>query len=592
MKTTIKACAIVALFGAVLWGGCLVHNNTIASLAPGALPQDVMQTCTLSQQSFNKWFVSGKPTENGAVSPANSVAFPHNDNCDFYQWSEQMFLWLLSPSTGLYGGNGPVLSSQIFYDVSPPDNNGRRKLIPHVPTNPIIMDSHLLKDGPDRLPVVKDSKGRLVEVENMTTVSKEKALLVSSEAGSVVVDHVSANSNGGFTFFDKAGKAIAHPKALITIRSSHMPVVHQFAAGKKFVLLDANGNVTESEEGQATGDVLRAQNGSLVYYVTMVNDVYATYLKATQNGQISNATFPITAGARDSLCKIARASGKILTDSNALAMELKTSWVEASSLKDPQNYITINAVIPTYDTTNNKKWVPNGKKTTKMALIGMHIVGSAAGHPEMIWATFEHKKNTPNAAYQYVDSTSKVRTVPQDGGTGWLLTANAADTTNQSHATVFDPQGNASDTLYGNNGFAITPSNTQRSMPWGSAKGKVTNQQDKSSAASNSEIISINNSILKMLVGNDIRKNYLFIGATWTQGGAGPTGNVYSSSDTTHGVAIGTNVLANSTMETYLQTDSTTCFSCHSASNSLSPDSLSHVFGAITFKNLTKIKIK
>src|ERR1700722_94715 len=120
------------------------------------------------------------------------------------------------------------------------------------------------------------------------------------------------------------------------------------------------------------------------------------------------------------------------------------------------------------------------------------------------------------------------------------------------------------DTIIAKQGFTISASNTLMNYPWGSAMGSPTNAEDKSSAASNSEVISINNTIYSDLVGNDIRKQYLLIGATWTNGGAPPTGISYGvGGDTTAGVSIGTSVLANSTMETYFQSSQNSCFTCH-----------------------------
>lgn len=46
------------------------------------------------------------------------------------------------------------------------------------------------------------------------------------------------------------------------------------------------------------------------------------------------------------------------------------------------------------------------------------------------------------------------------------------------------------------------------------------NPLDSSTAASNTEIISINNSVAGMLASGDVRKNYVMTGATWTEGGA------------------------------------------------------------------------
>jgi hypothetical protein len=340
-----------------------------------------------------------------------------------------------------------------------------------------------------------------------------------------------------------------------------------------------------------------SQTGSLVYYLTMVNDVYAWFLTASKssfnNGRMSGQHFPTTATDRDSICAYARLYQKTLPDSNALAIEIKSSWVEASSIPaaDLKNYITVDAFIPTYKKSSTL-WIPVSTRQARMALVGIHVVGSVAHHPEMVWATFEHVSNAPNAAYSYVDTGKHVQTVPADNGTGWLF-SNTSDTAitayNNSHMTAYNPKLNTfkiSDTIFAVPGNTISPSNTLRTTPWGSVMDSATNQQDLSSAASNSEILSFDNTIQSYLPG-DKRTNYLLIGATWTLGGTPPNGGSYGS-DTTHGVAIGTSALANSTMETYFQNNNspahrftqTTCFFCHSNNNSNLPGDLSHIYSA------------
>src|SRR5206468_2114745 len=34
----------------------------------------------------------------------------------------------------------------------------------------------------------------------------------------------------------------------------------------------------------------------------------------------------------------------------------------------------------------------------KVALVGLHVVGTTPGHPEFVWASFEHVKNSPTPA--------------------------------------------------------------------------------------------------------------------------------------------------------------------------------------------------
>src|SRR5579871_914809 len=77
-----------------------------ALAAPAAraqsLPTDEKPTCAVSQTTFNSWFQSGNPGNNGVVNPANGINFPNTPNCSFYQWAHQMFLWLTSPAPAVY----------------------------------------------------------------------------------------------------------------------------------------------------------------------------------------------------------------------------------------------------------------------------------------------------------------------------------------------------------------------------------------------------------------------------------------------------------------------------------------------------------
>ena len=453
------------------------------------LPTDVLPSCTVTPQEFDSWFASGKASENGAVNPVNSVAFGHKDNCDFYKWSEQMFLWITSPSGGNYNDGGRVFESPVFYTVSPEDAKGKRHLIAH-------------------------KKGLLMSA----VPSLEKSL--------------------------------------------HL----------------------DSEQGQATGDALMSKDGSIVYYITMVNDVYAEFLKAVDEQKMAAKTFPTTQSALDSIVAYAKSKKITLPDANALAMELKSSWVDASTIKDLSTYITIDAMIPTYTKTATK-WTITGERKAKLALLGVHIVGSTAGHPEMVWSTFEHKFNAPNLSYTYLDKSNKVKTVKADVTGAWVLNGNPSDTA-QANVNVSHMQFQY-DSIYAQKGMTVSPSNSTRTKPWGVANAGVPNPENATVAASNSQIISINNDIQRLLVGNDLRRHYLFIGSTWTSGGTAPDGTSYSATNTQAATAIGTSQLANTTMETYIQNyegynQNGSCFNCHhdfdSPAPTLLPTELSHVF--------------
>src|SRR5207244_1525620 len=128
------------------------------------------------------------------------------------------------------------------------------------------------------------------------------------------------------------------------------------------------------------------------------------------------------------------------------------------------------------------------------------------------------------------------KTVPQDTTGTWLFSANGAPAPfNIAHLMA-----SGSD-LTSISPFTISPSNTLRENAWGDPAGA-------GSAGKNTEIIAINNSVLGMLISGDVRKNYMFTGATWTIGGSAPPAN-----------QVGTNHMTNTTMETYQQGGN--CFS-------------------------------
>jgi hypothetical protein len=364
--------------------------------------------------------------------------------------------------------------------------------------------------------------------------------------------------------------------------------------------LDAFGNVIETEEGQAVSDaVLMSQTGSLTYYVSIVNDVFAYFLTGAKTGHINTANqFPTTPGDLSQITSFASLHGVTFPDANALAVEIKSSWVEASTLPDASKYITTMATIPTYTKTATE-WTPSGQQTVRLALVGMHVVGSTGtrgsptgpGHPEMIWATFEHFGNMPFDTYRYnATSGTNPKTILRDTSGTWLFS--------RSNST-----GPFNCELLFQDGQNIKPATTSPPCPAGGFNGSDSIRRKAFGAAddvppnpfadtpaSNTDIISINNSVHGQMPAGDIRNNYFLAGATWTPLGRAPISG-------TEGV--GTSMLAGGTMETYFQgTDitaasgGTNCFNCHTSgasTNHLATTDVSHIFGAInplTFPHL------
>ena len=422
---------------AVIFSGQLAHAQTFPTDAQNPAP---LSNCVVSQTTFNGFFQSGAPTLNGVVNPANSVAFPHNNNCDFYQWSEQMFLWVTSPAPPNYGGGGGrVFDSPVFYDVSPPDQNGNRVFIPHFgglfssgPGFNRVLSVRTSQAGPDGLPVIFDRAGRLVEVEPPQIGPTGKPLIRNKTGDLVEIERATIGADQRPLFQDKSGKTIEHQVGPADTRFRELETqpalkVQKFIVDGRPIFVDPFGGVVEiidSEEGQAGGGgVQLTQSGSLVYYITMANDVYAWYVTMLNKNITPTTQFPTKQSDLNQIVAFAAQRGVTFPDPNALAVELKTSWVEAGNVPNLNSYVTITATVPTFDMSNSSRWVINGQKTVQLALMGIHIVGSAAGHPEMIWATFEHFGNTANAGYSYNAGNVQKSVPPDNPAASWLFAA-------------------------------------------------------------------------------------------------------------------------------------------------------------------------
>jgi hypothetical protein len=554
------------------------------------LPANAKPTCTVSAPLFASWFQSGSPTLDGVVKPANSLTTPTTPNCSFYQWSEQMYLWLTSKAPIQYG-SGRVFDSGVFYDVSPPDANGQRTFIPHTSGIPKNLTLRAAQVGPHGLPIVFDKTGKMFEIQKPKLSPAGRPLILNRLGKEIEVKDIRIGADKKPVFLDNAGKAIDQPKPIL--RPELMPVplqlnktraqaapalAQRFSIGNTPVILTPSGAVVDVEQGQAGGDgVLVAQNGSLVYYATMVNDVYAYFLTGAKtppgSGGINPTPtqFPTTQTELNKVIAFGAAHGKTFPDANALAIEVKTSWVEAAGLPNLASYITMTATVPSYNKANPNLWVNNGQKTVLLAMTAIHVVGSTRLHPEMIWATFEHFGNAPNATFSYVTNTNATTTVNQNTAGTWLFCANNAGSPfNALHADFA-----SAPNIESVSPFTISPSNTLREKAFGAATNANPNPL-VNAAASNTEIIAINNSVILHLIGSDIRKNYYMTGSTWTTNGSGGTGPFPSGNE------VGTSQLANSTMETYQQGTTlvgtgANCLDCHASNQT----TVSHIFAPL-----------
>ena len=285
------------IFAAPTRVGLLVITLFLAGTLAKAqtIPTDPQSSCTVTPAMFSSWFQTGTPALNGVVNPANSITFSNSPNCSFYQWSKQMFLWLTSPAPSIYGGGARIFDSPTFFDVSPPDASGKRTFIPHVNGRLRFFGLRAAKVGPGGFPIIFDKRGRMLEVHPAKLSAEGKPLVRNAAGKEIEVEKISI-VKGKAVFTDKASKRILSAKPILPARPmlleknikvlprqvANLIQVQRFMIGNRPIFIDPAGNVIDTEEGQADGGVLMTQNSSLVYYATMVNDVYAYFLTGDQ----------------------------------------------------------------------------------------------------------------------------------------------------------------------------------------------------------------------------------------------------------------------------------------------------------------------
>jgi hypothetical protein len=380
--------------------------------AATVLPADVKSTCAFSTGEFNAIFQSGNVSKDGSVLPANSFSFTPNSLCSFYKWSAQMFLWLTSPVPAQVGSH--VFDSPVFFAVSPLDN-GRRNLIPNEPGRPLPFLPAIAQRGDKGQEVVFDSTGKIHDVIH-PAVGPNGKLLARDAAGQMIeIDRVQAARDGKPILLDRANRPVeaqATPGGAPMVFSDRgLPLrlsPNTVLVNGRPHLVTTSGAVIQTEEAQAGGGAIMAQNRSLVFYLLQVNDAWAYFSTGLNDNKLTNptpSTFPTTGSALGQITAFAQQAPAPFTksafpDNVAMSVELKSSWVDATGLANVNDYITIDATIPTYTPPltqpNNTESVQSGTKQTKLALVGIHIVGSTLGHPEMLWTSFEHVNNTPN----------------------------------------------------------------------------------------------------------------------------------------------------------------------------------------------------
>ena len=266
-----------------------------------------------------------------------------------------------------------------------------------------------------------------------------------------------------------------------------------------------------------TGGILVAQDGNPLFYSVHLDpvfyefveshgyDVYKTYTNANPN-----TVFPPG------------------------SLELKASWRIVPD-KSPQSAsFTTRAKVPTLSIgTNGSIVAGNPMRDVTVALVGLHVVGVVAHHPEFIWASFEQKSDAP----------ALPKGVSPSSGTS----VSASNFTFYKAGTVAS-NCNVQPSAYTLNASSQTLSPITQVF-----------LQDRDGGGISNNIVAIdtlNKSVHTKLKSIDVWKNYDLIGGVWLLPDT-LTNNMAPSGSQLKGSVL----LCNATMETFVQGNS--CFLCH-----------------------------
>jgi hypothetical protein len=249
-------------------------------------------------------------------------------------------------------------------------------------------------------------------------------------------------------------------------------------------------------------------------------------------------------------------------------MELKVAW-RILPAADP-TYFTINATVPIVSSSGAKSY-----KQVVLGMVGFHLVNWTSKHPEMIWATFEHKANAPLCA----------GTSPPPAH-GWSFTSPAA-----AQCLTQNPSSNGQLPAACASFDLNNPPKDAKPLPTsgppdevcelfqdGTDSGTAVNGNDN--AANALAIDQLNQALvgpggmLTALPGNNpmaVWANYQMIGGLWTKDGQAsgappPVPSKQAGSPNAASPQRGSLELANVTMETYEQGPTSfvpNCFGCH-----------------------------
>lgn len=270
--------------------------------------------------------------------------------------------------------------------------------------------------------------------------------------------------------------------------------------------------------------ILVDQNGRAVYTTMMIDDVYRNFV-------IKNRLYS-SKGMQNADPALVFPNG---------ALSLKAAWKIVGKGEDTSRFYTTTAKIQLLSKVGDGVGIAPKPKTVtaRVALVGLHIAEVVSGHPEAIWATFEHVDNAPD-----FNKDQTMSGVVSDKSFTFYQAGTTAADCNPNNASIIQ-----------------LDAKTQKLSPVTQACRQFRN--GGGDAGNMANIDAINKSVLSQLPANSIWKNYMEVGAVWfiKSNALAPDWNPNIDPS----LLTGSTLLSSAVIETFTQntTSKNECFSCH-----------------------------
>lgn len=242
------------------------------------------------------------------------------------------------------------------------------------------------------------------------------------------------------------------------------------------------------------------------------------------------------------------------------SLTLKAAWKIVAPGENVSTFYTREAKVALL-TTKSGRIVLSGKtKMAKVALVGFHVAGTVANHPEMIWATFEHAQNAPDLPKPMRDMGPN--DIVSDKGWTFYTAGTKFKDCNVNAA-------GAGALKLDEKMQTLSPvTQTCRMIPFGGGSDNNIGN-----------IKSLNDSVHASLDG--VWNNYFEVGAIWFSSGNAlkpncsfQPGSLECRADPAKPLLTGSTQLSNTTVETFTQSQSAqdNCFACHNTLQVISPN--------------------